>query len=88
MNANDSNVSGDGGKADDKVVVEPKVKPGVYSVQGSLLLEGCGKVVSIGTAVKAVKPGDEVTFDPTAGQDVLLFGKLLKILAENEITPA
>lgn len=75
-------------KTDDKVVVEPRFRTGMYNDQGGLLLEGYGKVVSVGTGVKVFKPGDEVTFDPTAGQDVQLFGKVLKILMENEITPA
>jgi len=43
-------------------------------------------VLSIGTAVFTVKPGDEVFFDKTAGEDILLFGKILKILKESEVT--
>ena len=75
-------------KTNDKVVIEPRFKPGMYDDRGGLLLDGHGKVISVGTAVKIFKPGDEVTFDPTAGQAVQLFGKVLKILPESEITPA
>lgn len=88
MNTDDSNFSDEGRKVDDNVVVEPRIKSEASDVHGGLVLDGCGKVVSIGADVQAVKPGDEVTFDPTAGQDVLLFGKLLKILKESEVSPA
>jgi hypothetical protein len=88
LNTDDSTFSGEGGTADNKVVVEPRVKSDVPYVKGGLVLDGCGKVVSIGAEVTAVRPGDAVTFDPTAGQDVLLFGKLLKILKESEVSPA
>jgi len=43
-------------------------------------------VISVGSAVTTVKPGDEVTFNETEGQEVLIFGKMLKILKETDIT--
>ncbi|HPJ96768.1 MAG TPA: hypothetical protein PK022_05625 [Syntrophales bacterium] len=73
-------------KSDDKVVVEARIKPETDIVRGKLLFDGCGKVVSIGTGVLTVKPGDEVFFDQAAGEDILLFGKILKILKESEVT--
>jgi co-chaperonin GroES (HSP10) len=84
----DHNFSGEEEKTDDKVVIEPRFKPDTYNDQGGLLLEDRGKVISVGIDVKAFKPGDEVTFDHTSGQDVQLFGKVLKILKESEINPA
>lgn len=88
MKGKESNISEEGEKTDDKIVVEPRIKSDLPGVQGGLVLEGRGKVVSVEAEVKTIKPGDDVTFDQTAGQDVLLFGKLLKILKESEVTPA
>lgn len=84
----DRHVNEEGGKSENKVVVEPRIRTDIDCVIGDLVLDGCGKVVSVGNAVEKVKPGDEVIFDQTAGQDLLLFGKLLKILNESEVTPA
>ena len=77
--------SGQEGTSDDRVVVEPRVQAGLTDAQGGMLLEGRGKVVTVGSKVNMFKPGDEVVFDPSLGQDVLLYGRILKILAENEV---
>ena len=82
----DRDISDQEEKADDKVVVEPRIKPETDIARGELLLDGYGKVLSIGTGVLTVKPGDEVFFDKSAGEDILLFGKILKILKESEVT--
>ncbi|HOO40007.1 MAG TPA: hypothetical protein PK425_04790 [Syntrophales bacterium] len=87
MNSENQMARGESGESEDKVVVEPVIKSDALKVQRGILVEGRGKVISIGGAVKTVKPGDEVTFDETEGQDVLLFGKVLKILKESEIVP-
>lgn len=84
----DRDIPEEGGKSDEKVIVEPRIKSGSAFVQADLVLDGCGKVISVGNAVTAVKPGDEVLFDPLAGQSITLFGKLLKILHESEVTLA
>ena len=86
MISEDQMTLGQKGTSEDKVVVEPVIKSDASVIPGGLLIEGRGKVISIGEAVKTVKPGDEVTFDETEGQDVLLFGKVLKILTESAIT--
>ncbi len=83
----DHDISEESGNSADKVVVEPRIKTETDLAQGDLVMDGLGKVVSVGTAVTMVKPGDEVCFDQTAGQNVMIFGKLLKILKESEVTP-
>lgn len=83
----DHDISEESGNSADKVVVEPRIKTETDLAQGDLVMDGLGKVVSVGTAVTMVKPGDEVSFDQTAGQNVMIFGKLLKILKESEVTP-
>ena len=71
MNSENQMARGESGESEDKVVVEPVIKSDALKVQRGILVEGRGKVISIGGAVKTVKPGDEVTFDETEGQDVL-----------------
>jgi len=82
----DQMAPGQKGTAEDKVVVEPAIKSDASAIQGGIVLEGRGKVISVGSAVTTVKPGDEVTFNETEGQEVLIFGKMLKILKETDIT--
>lgn len=79
--------SDDSEKLQDKVVVEPEIKTGSVNIPGGLLLSAQGKVISIEANVTTCKPGDIVTFDQTAGQEILLFGRILKILKESEVTP-
>ena len=68
----------------DKVVIEPEVKDVILGTGGGLLLSGRGKVISVEANVKNIKPGDIVCFEEDAGQEAMVFGKILKILKESE----
>jgi len=87
LDSEDQMIPGRNDTSEDKVVVQPEIKSDASVIQGGLLMEGRGKVISIGGAVKTVKPGDEVTFNEAEGQEVLLFGKVLKILSERDVNP-
>ncbi|MDX9746505.1 MAG: hypothetical protein WCX84_01370 [Syntrophales bacterium] len=76
------------GKDEDKVVIQPKLLEGITDLREGIGIAGSGKILSVGDKVTMFKPGDEVVFDQTAGQDLLLFGKVLKILREDEVTLA
>lgn len=84
----DRDIPEESGNSGDKVVVEPGIKTETDLARGNLVFDSYGKVISVGNAVTSVKPGDAVFFDQTTGEDIIIFGKILKILKESEVTLA
>jgi len=47
--------------------------------------QGYGEVVSVGEEIKTIEKGDLVLFHKQGGQDIILDGKIIKVLGYGEI---
>jgi chaperonin GroES len=76
----------------DHVIVEV-VMPKENTTEGGLVLpqnveiepQKYGKVISVGEDAKTIKVGDVVAFAKFGGQDIILNGKIIKVLKLGEI---
>lgn len=47
--------------------------------------QGYGEVISVGEEVKTIKEKDVIMFHQHGGQDIILDGNIIKVLAYNEV---